>query len=145
MCDRHTKKLMSSSDSVEGHTVSARRIPRSDIDMRRMPQPFDSLGIPKNHSSPMRCIHDFSKRLANQILTPCIQCQGRILGGGFDLAHLLGLMFRPCKGRDIFVLLEGVVSSAMPLRMPLANRDTTLASPAVTRRRHVICKWTTFA
>jgi len=28
--------------------------PRSDIDMRRMPQPFDSSGIPRNHSSPTR-------------------------------------------------------------------------------------------
>jgi len=28
--------------------------PRSDIDMRRMPQPFDSSDIPENHSSPAR-------------------------------------------------------------------------------------------
>jgi len=29
--------------------------PRSDIDMRRMPQPFDSSDIPGNHSSPTAC------------------------------------------------------------------------------------------
>jgi len=28
--------------------------PRSDIDMRRMPQPFGSSDIPENHSSPTR-------------------------------------------------------------------------------------------
>ncbi len=34
--------------------LTAKVNPRSDIDMRRMPQPFDSPGIPKNHSSPTR-------------------------------------------------------------------------------------------
>ena len=59
--------------------VSAKTLlnPRSDIDM---PQPFDSPGIPKNHSSPARWQHDFLKRYTNQMITPCIQCQCRILG-----------------------------------------------------------------
>jgi len=44
--------------------------PRFDIDIRHMSQPFDSPDIPKNHSSPVRWLHDSLKFHANQMITP---------------------------------------------------------------------------
>jgi len=53
--------------------------PRSDIDMRRMPQPFDSSDIPvvTHHQQGDYMTTDCH---TNQIITHCIQCQCRFLG-----------------------------------------------------------------